>query len=303
MRVLIVGLGSIAHKHIYALNQLSADTEIYALRSGATGNKTDGVTDLYTLTDNSVQFDFAIISNPTSAHNDTIEQLLPLGIPLFIEKPLFHTLEKGQEVLDKCNELGIKTYVACNLRFNPIIRFVREYLGQTTAQINEVNIYTGSYLPDWRPQRDFRTIYSAIPELGGGVHLDLIHELDYACWLFGLPLSSQKKLTNKSSLDIPAIDFAHYNLEYPAFTANLTLNYYRRDTKRELEILFEDATLVADLVGGSVKRNGEIIFQQKTEVYYTYIEQMKYFLAYIKGQDLPMNNINEAFEILKICLK
>jgi predicted dehydrogenase len=303
MNVLIIGLGSIAHKHIYALRALSDKVNIYALRSGINATKTEGVTDIHDLDDVKIVFDFAIIANPTSSHYSTITQLLSFHIPLFIEKPLFHTLENGEALIQQCIEANIATYVACNLRFHPCLRFMKTYLDNNTKQINEVNIYSGSYLPDWRPQRDFRTIYSAIPELGGGVHLDLIHELDYAYWLFGTPDHHQKILTNHSSLKIDSIDFAHYNLLYKSFTANITVNYYRKHTKRELEILLEEDTINVNLIANTVTKNGELIFEQKTDIYYTYVEQMKYFLSALHKKEALMNNIQEAFKVLKICLQ
>lgn len=303
MNVLIIGLGSIARKHIYALKALSDKINIYALRSSDNNDQIEDVINIYELNHAKLSFDFAIISNPTAVHYKTIEQLLPLQIPLFIEKPLFHLLEEGEALVNKCVNEGIKTYVACNLRFHPCVQFLKQYLTNNISRINEVNIYCGSYLPDWRPQKDFRTIYSAHPELGGGVHLDLIHELDYSYWLFGAPISSYKQLTNHSCLDIRAVDYAHYNLSYAGFTANITLNYYRRDSKREIEILLEDGTLKADLLTGTVVLNNQLLFERKTDIHFTYVEQMKYFLENIHEDRVIMNDIEEAFKILKICLK
>ena len=38
---------------------------------------------------------------------------------------------------------------------------------------------------NWRPKQDYHTSYSAYKNKGGGVLLDLSHELDYATWIFG----------------------------------------------------------------------------------------------------------------------
>ena len=50
---------------------------------------------------------------------------------------------------------------------------------------SSVRLWFGSWLPDWRPAVDYRPTYSARAELGGGVLLDAIHELDMLVWLLG----------------------------------------------------------------------------------------------------------------------
>lgn len=227
MRVLIVGLGSIAKKHIAALYQIDPSVELLALRSNKEAKSWNGITSLYDWNElNAYQFDFAIISNPTSEHIPAIRQLLPYRIPLFIEKPL------QSEVVQDClisevKEAGIITYIGCNLRFHECLLQVSSLI--TNHRVNEVNVYCGSYLPDWRPQVDYHTAYSANPQMGGGVHLDLIHELDYIYWLFGHPEGTHKIFSHKSSLEICAYDYANYLLEYPKYNINIILNYYRRD--------------------------------------------------------------------------
>ena len=88
--------------------------------------------------------------------------------------------------------------------------------------------------------------------MGGGVHLDLIHEIDYCKWLFGMPDKTTIVFRNVSTLGIDAMDFAHYEFLYKRFTANITLNYYRRDGKREIEIVTNNETIVVDLIKNTV---------------------------------------------------
>ena len=302
MKVLILGLGSIAKKHISALKDIEIDVDIYALRSSIDSNQYQDVTNLFSykeLTD--IDFNFCIISSPTAHHVDNIKELLSYNIPLFIEKPLFSSIG-NQKVIDKVNYNGIKTYVACNLRFLDSLNFVREtYIKDETLKVNEVNSYCGSYLPDWRPNVEYKKSYSANEDMGGGVHIDLIHEIDYMYWLFGSPEKSSKILKSVSSLDINAIDYANFILEYPTFTGSIVLNYFRRDPKRYLEIVFSEFTIYVDLIENCVFKNNEIIFESNQRIIDTYKPQLEYFIDNINGK--TYNDINEAYEVLKICIQ
>lgn len=300
MKVLIVGLGSIALKHVKALKKIVPDVSVYALRSSLDAGDTEGVINIFDLKMlDSLTIDFAIISNPTAHHKQMIDALIPYRIPLFIEKPLFNNLDAA-DTLQKINENHIQTYIACNLRFLDAISFVKEFLKD--KRINEVNSYCGSYLPDWRPGRNFREIYSANKDMGGGVHIDLIHEIDYVYWLFGAPEEVVSVKTNRSSLDISAIDYAVYLLKYPAFCTSVVLNYYRRDAKRTLEIVLDEGTVNVDLLKNTVTFKGEVIHSSDRSISDTYEDQLRFFLDNILQNKIKFNSINEAFEILKLCL-
>jgi predicted dehydrogenase len=305
MNILLIGLGSIAKKHISAIRDLKIDYKIYALRSNNNANNEDGIENIFNLEDINVVFDFAIISNPTHLHFEYIEKLTQKGIDLFIEKPAIHSLENATELIQLTEDKKTVTYVGCNLRFHPCITFLKNKLATETLRINEVNVYCGSYLPDWRLGKDFRSIYSANASMGGGVHLDLFHELDYTIWLFGLPNESKSVLKSTSSLNIDSVDYANYVLEYNSFNTNIILNYYRRKPKREIEIVLENETWTVDLINNEIKNDhGELLFQvSEFNLQETYRDQLRYFINCLKNNESPMNSLSESIEILKVCLK
>lgn len=302
MKVLIVGLGSIANKHISAIKALNLKVEFFALRSDIQASDIDGITNIYSLKDIPIGINFAIISNPTNLHYDYIDKLTEYGMPLFIEKPPVNSLSKLQPLLAKIEKNNIYTYVACNLRYLPCIHYLKQYISTNNVRINEVNVYCGSYLPDWRPGKNYKTIYSANANMGGGVHLDLFHELDYIIWFFGKPMDYTASFRSVSSLNIDAIDYANYALSYPTFSANIVLNYYRRKPKRTLEIIFDNNTWTIDLLQNKIRDDNEIIiFASEDGIIETYKQQMSDFIINMKS-NTSINTFEESVEVLKICL-
>ena len=304
MKILIIGLGSIGKKHVVTLKSILKKVDIIALRSSKNAKKIPGITNVYSYKEiENILIDFAIVSNPTYNHLETINNLIKFKVPLFIEKPLNSSLDI-EDLIDVINSKKIYTYVACNLRFLDCIRFVKEKLSQDLIdQINEVNVYCGSYLPDWRPNIDFRQTYSTNLKLGGGVHLDLIHELDYIYWFFGVPKEVFRRFKNQSSLKISTYDYANYLLDYERFSANIVLNYYRKDSKRSLELVFENETWCVDLIKNQVLKNNQVIFSSQQNILETYQLQMQYFISNLKNNVKSMNTVNNAFEVLKICIE
>lgn len=303
MKILIIGLGSIGKKHLKSIQYILPNAEIFALRSNNEGENVRGVINVFNFENLALlKIDFAIISNPTFEHKKTLLQLIPFGFPLFIEKPLHFNLDI-EDVVDLINKYKISTYVACNLRFLDCITFIKNMLPQLpNKKLNEVNVYCGSYLPEWRPDTDFRKTYSANSNLGGGVHLDLIHELDYLYWLFGIPKSVKSKFKSYSSLGISSFDYANYILDYDGFCAGVILNYYRRDPKRTLELVFEDETWNVDLLNNQINCNNKIIFSSEQRISDTYQNQMNYFTQCLIKKEDTFNTVSDAYSVLKICL-
>jgi predicted dehydrogenase len=301
MRVLIVGLGSIASKHINALKKLRAEVNIFALRSSLNSAHHEGVTNIYDWSEVPRDLDFIMICNPTSEHHVAMKRALEFDVPIFLEKPPFMDLEYAWDLSVAARSKQIIVYSAFNMRFHPLIEWLKEYING--SRILEVQAYCGSYLPDWRPGRDYRKVYSAIDALGGGVHLDLIHELDYLIWLFGFPNSHYSFASRISDLEIDSNDIAHYWLAYDKMVISIILNYYRRDPVRRLTIVTSDDTLSVDLLSGViVNSKGEVLLRALVDMEEIYVKQMSYFLNVIHLTQPLMNGLEESLRVLELCL-
>lgn len=302
MRVLFTGLGSIALKHLSALKSIVPNVEVVAYRSTETASNIEGVSNIFSLEKVPANIDFVLITNPTSMHAQTIENLLNLRCPLFIEKPVVSNPAEGDILQNKIQHLALTTYVACNMRFHPAIQFLKKEF--ETRKPIELSAYCGSFLPDWRPNQDYRENYSSKAEMGGGVHLDLIHEMDYCYYLLGRPSTVfPAYLRKKSALEINSKDIAHYTVEYPGTSVFITLNYYRKSPKRSIDIVWENEVWQVDLIKNTiVDSEGKVIFTSEYNPSDTYKNQLKYFINCIESGNQPMNSFSEGLEILKSAL-
>ena len=172
-RALVVGYGSIGKRHARLLGELGCEVAVVSRHSDApNGHRTVEAALAAAMPD------YVVVANETSAHLATVEALAAAGFAgrLLIEKPL----GEGPAVPPgRFAQVG----VAYNLRFHPLLGALRERLAGD--RICAIEVYCGQHLPDWRPDADYRTGYSADPDRGGGVLRDLSHELDYLLWLGG----------------------------------------------------------------------------------------------------------------------
>ena len=107
--------------------------------------------------------------------------------------------------------------------------FKRKKIGQ----ILHISVESGSYLPDWRPKQDYLKSVSARKELGGGVLLELSHELDYIRWLFGPIGSLTAVLHNSDTLGIEVEDGADIILKNTkGLPISVHLDFNSRSSRR-----------------------------------------------------------------------
>ena len=302
MKIAVIGLGSIAQKHITAIKKIDSNAVLFAVRHNDNAPAVVGIKNIPFTSLASLNLDAIILSNPSIYHEPYITDLVLLGIPLMVEKPICVSKEQWESLDRLSNEKLPLIYIACNLRFHPLIEFLKNYLNEKPEQIYEVTAYCGSYLPSWRPQMHYQDSYSAKSSMGGGVQFDLIHEIDYLNYLFGEPLALEKQYRRISHLEIDSCDYAHYTATYQNFCATVTLNYFRRDAKRTLEIVRENDTLLLDFINGNCINlmTGQTLLNiDKEGLSLSYLNQMKYFLSAVKSKKQPMNSLKESLRIIK----
>tara|TARA_B100001964_G_C13970341_1_gene481636 strand:- start:82 stop:762 length:681 start_codon:yes stop_codon:yes gene_type:complete len=162
---------------------------------------------------------------------------------ILIEKPVF---EKFHDLIIRNN----KVFVGYNLRFHPLIQLLKKkILGK---KIWNIQVFCGSYLPDWRKDIDYRLSCSAKKTLGGGVLLDLSHELDYISWLFGSMNLEYVYNGKVSDLDIDTDDLLIISSKTKENAhINISLNYFTKKPIRQILIDGENISIQADLITSS----------------------------------------------------
>lgn len=310
LKIGVIGFGSIGKRHCANLLELGVK-DIVLLRDKSKGNDY-GLEEIYNIDDFFLyNFDFVIISNPTAFHFDFLKPLINRNQNLIVEKPIAATENEYfqlKELLKSYQGHGLCAY---NLRFHPAIKKVKELLDIGKAgRIYSARFFVGQYLPDWRPNTNYRDSYSSKSELGGGVILDLSHEIDLAYYLFGEVKSNFHSITTKlSNLDINTEDISevHYQTENNSIIS-IHLDYLVQGYSRHFEVIGETAQINCDLFTNEIKvigKNNEII-----EIYnfdnFTrndmYIEMLKYYLNHFKEYQILTPNLLDGLYTLKIAL-
>lgn len=257
-KIAFVGLGSIATRHLKNVAAfLSNRGDTYSIdlyRSQIRPLSEDLhslVSEVYLYADDmpaGIQYDVVFVTNPTSMHYETLVKFCKNTKSFFIEKPVFDSTCVDEAIFEKLK--GINSYVACPLRYNAVLQYVRENVNP--KDVIAARAISSSYLPDWRPSQDYRKTYSAHRDLGGGVGVDLIHEWDYLTWLFGFPQECQSIQSKISDLEIDSDDIAIYIAKNSNMTMELHLDYFGRSTVRTLDLFTKEDTIHCDLIAGTV---------------------------------------------------
>lgn len=293
MRILVVGFGSIGKRHVTNLQKISEDLYIEVFDEDQT--KLEEVEKLGAKIANpnsidSEEYDCVLICTPPITHVDLAIRALKSNSNVFIEKPLSHNLEKLDELVQLRNEKNLLVFVGYSFRFNKGLNQVKEIVEERKfGKILHVSSYFGQFLPDWRPNQDFKESYTLRKELGGGIVLDSSHELDYLTWIFGKPESIQSNYVSTDILPSNAEAICDVILKFSNnLLATIHIDFVRRKYKRTLEILTENSIIEWSLGDNTLKifdvesDSSKIISSQET-INDMYIEELKHVIHCIKN--------------------
>jgi len=255
MRILVIGCGSIGMRHLRNLKSLG-NHELFAcdpVPENLKRAKQECGAQPFDSVKTALQAgaDIAFVTTPSHLHVPIALQAARAGCHMFIEKPLSHTDEGLDELVETVRKKDLITMVGCNMRFHHGPATIKQLLdagviGKITSAIMEA----GYYMPDWHPDKDYRARYSANRAMGGGVVLDAIHEIDYARWLLGEVTEVFCAGGKMSSLDIDVEDSVNVVMQFAAgFSIMLHLDYIQRTYARSCKIIGEEGTISWDVAG------------------------------------------------------
>ena len=306
----IVGLGSIGRRHLRLISEIRPDIKIIVVRSGH-GSACDEEKMAVKITDSigdaiKEGIQAAIISSPATLHLKQSLELAKNGIHLLIEKPISHTSDRVKELLKIVNENRITTMVGYVLRYDlGAMKFKNWLDNKVKGKILHARIECGSYLPDWRPDQDYRKTVSALPELGGGVLLELSHELDYLHWFFGNPVDVQAQIRNSGTLDINVEDQADLLItSKQGYPITVQIDFNRRHIERKCKVLTTEGELIWDAVNKNVTWKGvnkeQFKYEYNNERNSIYRKQLEVFFDCIENDNDPIVTVKDGINVISL---
>lgn len=315
MRYLVVSLGSIGRRHLRNLRTLRPNAEIAVLRqhTPVDGDAAPEYADRqFTTLDEAISFrpEAAIIAGPASRHLGAALPLAKAGVHLLVEKPLADRLEETGELVEFCREHRLVLMTGYNLRFLPSLREARRLvMSGAIGTVLGVRAEVGQYLPNWRPNSDYRQTVTASRKLGGGAILELSHELDYIFWFFGMPSSVTAKGGRYSELEIDVEDMVEITLEYqsPRRLVNIHIDMLQRSPVRQCRFIGDEGTLLWDgltdrieycqAVPGVWKSLDQFACADRNT---TYLEELEHFFRCIELDETPLVDGMQGRNVLAI---
>jgi predicted dehydrogenase len=308
-KFLIVGAGSIGRRHAANLTALGAEVSVSdvnrtLLETLCDENRWAPVYDLDPALDQD-RFDAAVICTPNHLHIPCAQKVIDAGLHVFIEKPLSHTMDGVADLISSQKRSGRVGMAGFNLRFEPGLQYIKQRLDPSRVAFAHVEF--GSYLPSWRPGTDYTRGYSANRSMGGGIILDDVHEIDYACWLFGYPRSVLPASGTYGGLDIDVEDVADMQLRYPDKIITIHMDYLQRRYTRRCKICFRDGYATEWVFGDHVTEyteagENQYSYGDRFSANDMYLEEMRSFLSCVETGTPAESTLENAARVLGIAL-
>lgn len=267
--VVVRGGGSIGQRHARVFGMVGAEVALWPVRPRPTASPSSGpavhsrptapqpssepqvpLLDDTTGPSTLAGADLVVVATDTGRHIADALAALDAGAGrVLVEKPLAPTaVDAG--VLAAHPRAG-DVWVAAPLRAHAAFRHLLGAVGALGSPLS-AHVWCQSWLPDWRPDRDYRDSYSARPD-EGGVLRDLVHEIDYTTALFGAPTLLGARLDHDGPLDIEAEQAATLLWRAPVATVTCRLDYVTRPPSRGVVVRGPRGSVEWTVASGEVR--------------------------------------------------
>jgi predicted dehydrogenase len=311
MKVLILGLGSIGRRHARCFKTVGADIvagfDPDAERRSQFVQEIGGTafaTETESLAWNP---DVVVVASPNAFHIRQARLAAAAGKAMLIEKPLGTDLAEARELGAAIDAAGIYAHVGSNWKFHPAFKTMKTWIAQKRlGVITGVQVLAGQWLPDWHPWEDYRRMYAARADLGGGAIFDT-HELDYLSWLVGPVCEFCGFKARSGALDINTEDIAACVLRFSNGALGVLLtDYIQRVPCRRYHVSGSEGTLEWDHVDDHVvlhlpgKRDVERVDVHLTDINDMYVSQARRVLDDLHHGGKPETPVTSMLRVLDL---
>ncbi|WP_039019928.1 Gfo/Idh/MocA family protein [Halocynthiibacter namhaensis] len=275
LNILVIGAGSIGKRHHGNLLELGAKSHLMSWRDGGHERASDLIS--------SGQFDAAVIATATDIRLELIALCAANDLPIYIEKPLAFDPVTLRQIYEVAAPIKSRSMVGFMMRYHPAFQMLAS---ADLSGIYGFNFEIGHDVTQWRENWTFSESYASNP-LGGGVLLDLCHEIDMAHCLF--PGALDVDVASLGHTDFPNVDFASRvtmtGKDAPSGT--VTMDYLAPVSTRKIALRGIDALYDFDLGAQSYQvrtANGVDQLDRPLERNEMFIGIMRDFLALVQGE-------------------
>lgn len=192
VRVLVIGTGSIGTRHAENLRALGTNVDHLGWR-GATMTGIEARLRVC---------DAAVIATATDVRLPLITACAQAKKPFYVEKPLAFDPADVAAIADIAAPVANRSMLGYMMRYHPAFRILA---AQDLSDVFRFHLGIGHDVTQWRKDWCFADSYAS-RALGGGVLLDLCHEIDMAACLFaGLVVNGVQSLGHAR---FPGVDMA-----------------------------------------------------------------------------------------------
>jgi predicted dehydrogenase len=311
VKVAVFGLGSIGLRHARCFREAGADALIgmdptaarraqfeAALGAPAVASEAEALAE---------EPDLVVVASPNRFHLPQAQLCAQALRPMLVEKPLGVDLAEAEALAALIKERSVYLHMGSNWKFHPAFQRMKTLIAEgAIGRPTGGMALAGQWLPDWHPWEDYRQMYAARNDLGGGAIFDT-HEIDYLIWLLGPVVQFVGLKAHTGVLEIETEDTAAAILRFAnGALVTLLTDYVQRTPRRRYLLAGDAGTIEWDYHAGEVtlcrpeKRFAERFEVHLADVNEMYVAQARQVLSDVQTGRAAVTGIEQALEVLRL---
>lgn len=250
IKIAVVGCGRISTNHFGAIEthhndlQLMAvcDTNLQVLADAEKKYRVAAYSDLNELLKH-VDVDVISLCTPSGSHPDQTIAVARAGKHIITEKPMATRWKEGVEMVEVCDEIGVRLFVVKQNRRNATLQLLKQAIDKGRFG----KIYMANLNVYWtRPQSYYdQSPWRGTWEFDGGALMNQAsHYIDLIHWLIG-PVDCVQTLSGTLARDIEVEDTAVMNIQWrngALGSVSVTMLTYPKNLEGSIIVLGEKGT-------------------------------------------------------------